>query len=64
MEDKTVELMVRSFSIWQYEDPKGSPSVFYWVKRRDSTRRQEWAEAACRERWRRKEGGPEIRGRA
>ncbi len=64
MEDKTLELMVRFVSLWHPEHRKCSVSFLYLVRRRGSIRRQEWAEAACRERWRRKEGGPEIRGRA
>lgn len=64
MEDKTLELMVRFVPLWHPEHPECSVRVRICGKRRGSIRRPEWAEAACLERWRRKEGGPEIRGRA
>lgn len=64
MEDKTLELMVRYFVGRHHRHEKWSVSLLNWTRRRGSIRRQEWAEAACRERERRKEGGLESRGRA
>lgn len=64
MEDKTLELMVRRLSLWHLYHRCDQCEAYVAEATRVSVDGRNGAEAACSERWRRKEGAPEIRGRA